>query len=250
MSKQKTIHNFVEFDCLLGIDIGATLLFLKKYLRSDYVNPVYHSTLNTYYNMIIWREEKNPLKLVLKKQYHEYADALLAEFLGKYEEEIYLNSPVTEVLKYMNFLLNDDDNLVKCVVNCHSRIQEKIIRKLMSKATIEIGRYDITGMSTLFIDDLEDLPKYHNVDGKYLYLMMKKRNINDNWLVKELPGDPAVIIRVIQQYDGLLIPLDTKGVMVDEQSGDTIRLKDEHSPEINIEKITIEKFKEYSQNLK
>ena len=249
MGKKKIIQNFVEFDCLLGIDIGATLLFLKNYCKADYVNPVYHQTLNTYYNMVIWREERNPLKLVLKKEYHEYADTLLAEFIGKYEEKIYLNSPITEVLKYLN-LLTEDNEEVKCIVGCHSYIQEKIIRKLMPKVTTTIGNYDMEYMSTLFLDDLEDLPKYHHLNGKYLYLMMKKRNINDNWLVKELPGDPAVIIRVIQQYKGLLIPLDTKGVLVDEQSGDTIRLEDEHSPEISFKKITVEEFKKHSQNLK
>lgn len=243
MSEMKVIHNLVEFDCLLGIDVGTTMLFLKKYKYSDYIDPAaFHSSLNAYYNAVVWREDRNPLKQILKPDYQDSADDLYNEFFGRYENEIYLNSPITEVTKYMNVLLSDKDNLAACHINCHSNNQVELIRKLIPNAQIELGRYDLEGVSTLFLDDMEDLPNYQSLDGKYLFLMMNKRNINNNWLVKPLPVDTAMIIRVVQQYDGIIVPLDTKGVLVDEQTGDTIRIKNEHCSEVKFEKITVEEL--------
>ena len=214
MSKVNTINNLVEFNCILGTDVGIVKVLLKHYGKSGYFD-IHYSTENSLKNKLLWRDNWNPITIMLKPDYMDSANDLYKEVVKKYEDEIYELSPYTDILRFMNLMQNNDDWKTNCCVNCKNERQKQIVKQISSRFQISIDQISMREYTTLFINEIENIAKYRDLGGKYIFISNYKFNLTEDFVPK-----PVIFleggynkVRMIDPYKGLRLPVKNEGDM-------------------------------------
>lgn len=218
MSKVNTINNLVEFNCIIGTDVGIIKLMEKHYKNSSYFD-LHYSTENSLKNKLLWRENWNPLTIMLKKEYLDSADDLYKEAIEKYEEEIYQLSPYTDIIRYMNHMQNNELWKINCFVTCKNELQKQFVNRINDKFVSLIDQFDLTDYTTIFINEIENIATYRELKGKYIYISNYRFNLTKDWQLKPVIYCEGGFnkVRMIDPYNGLTIPtkLFNKGEITD-----------------------------------
>jgi hypothetical protein len=125
-----TTSNLVEFDCIMDTDFSIIELMMRRYENSKYFkNEVINaSSPNVLKNLLLFRESKNPLSILLKEEYLDSADDLLNEFIDTYQFEIIENSHPTDVFRFIK-TLNETNGVIKTKITCKNEFEVDFIKK-------------------------------------------------------------------------------------------------------------------------
>lgn len=207
MSKVNTINNLVEFNCILGTDVGIVKVLEKYYGKSGYFD-LYYSTENSLKNKLLWRENWNPITIMLKEEYMDSADDLYKEVTEKYQDEIYDLSPYTDIVRFMNLMQNHDDWKTNCYINCKNEREKQIVKQINPRFGTSIDQFSMREYTTLFINEIENIAKYRDLGGKYIYISNYRYNLDKRFMPKSVIFQEGGYnkVRMIDPYKGLRVP--------------------------------------------
>lgn len=206
-----TTSNLLEFDSVMDIDRAVIKFAIANFNNPKYYrNIVVNATKNELSNLIVFREKKNPLTVLLKSQYEDSADDLYEEIMKKHKTEIYNSIEPTDIFRYVK-TLEETGGVITSTISCKNEQEEQLIKKLHPNIRTVINQTDMTGYTCLFIKDVDELPKYKNFRGQYLFVCNYRFNTTIQFKLKPivfLAFNNCNIIRLIDPYVGITIPVD------------------------------------------
>ena len=206
--------NLLTFESVVDIDLGIINFMIDKYKKSVYFNQyiVNASSEDVKKNFLLAREDKNPISILLKDKFKASLPDMLKDIADKYLEEVLKFCQPTDILRYAK-TLQEYDGVIKCVINCKNSLQEQYIKNLDSTLTTVLNQDNMDGYDCLFLKYVEDVVKYKNLNGKYIFLSNYMHNIDKaDGLPKKiiLVASDTNKIRTIDPYVGLTLAPITK----------------------------------------
>lgn len=220
MSEVTPTRNLIEFKAALGYDVGAVLYLVDKFNNPKYINPItsklkQFSYAEVWYNLLVWRENRNPIECALKEQWKVSADNIYNQLMEKHEENVYMYSPVTDIMKFLNTSLAGGKVWAsRCTINCENDLQMKIARIISPGSEVVMNEDDLENYDTLYVEHYEDISKYKNRTHKIIYLSEKRFNFTDLFSVR--PEALELVkgnkLRIIEVYKGIRLPINMEGI--------------------------------------
>lgn len=184
--EQLNFRFIIDIEAIIDLDYGL-LKFLstgdklnKKYFKSNIL-----SESDAYFkNLIVSSKSDTILEDVLEDRYKDNATSLYYEIMNKYEEDIILNSILTDVYKLSNNWMNAKEAGIKCTANCRTDLQYEYCKKFMaSDYTILKDQYDMMPYSNVIINRITDIILYEknlNQVGKSIYYISRACNYKED----------------------------------------------------------------------
>ena len=201
--------NILEFESVMDVDLAIVQFMVNKYAKSKYIRPnvIKASSENVLKNLLLYRENVNPLTIVLKEDYIDSADDMLKDLNKTYEKEILELAKPNDVFRYVKNM-EETDGIIINTINCRNTQQKQLINTIDKDIRTCVDKFDISDYSCLFIKDICTIPFYRNLGGKYIFILNCKYNLDENYVPKVgimLAGGWNKI-RTIDPYIGLIIP--------------------------------------------
>lgn len=204
-----TTSNLVEFDAVVDTDLAIIDYMISNYNKSFFKESVLNaSSRNVIKNLLLFREDINPLTILLKDEYLESAEDLFKEIINtKYEEVLKLAEP-TDIFRYIKTLEDETEGVVISTINCKNKLEQQMINELAGIMRTDINQKDMNTFTCLFVKNIKDIETYRNFGGKYIYLSNFKFNLNEDFVIKldiaSVAGYNSV--KIIDPYVGLILP--------------------------------------------
>ena len=220
MSEVVPVKNLIEFKAALGYDVGTVLYLIDKFNNPTYIDPKLFAFkkfpyAEVWYNLLIWRTVRNPVECALKDQWKSSADNIYNQLMEKYEEKIYMYSPLTDTIKFINTSLSGEVWASRCTISCENEVQAKIARMISPNSEVVLNETDLANYDILYVEHYEDIAKFKNRSCKIICLSEKRFNFTDEFTVK-----PEVIelvkgnkLRIIEAYKGIRLPINMEGII-------------------------------------
>lgn len=209
MDQKYSFSNLLTFDSVVDVELGIINYMIDKYKKSVYFKQfvVNASSENVKKNLLIARPEKNPITILLREESKDSADSLLQELEEKYMEDILRFCKPNDILRFAK-TLESTDGIINCVISCKNELEKQYINQLDSSLNTVIEEYDIKRFDCLFLKYIEDVIKYKNLAGKYVFVSNYMHNIDQE--TGELNKIAAIIakqnkLRVVDPYKGLTL---------------------------------------------
>lgn len=168
------IRAIFDFEMLFDLDFTLVTLLQRYYGESKYFDTVLEEDPISLRLLLLTRNVKNPIYLILKPEYRESADSLYEELKKEFFIEMYLRRNIyfTEFYKFFSVLIKSDVAVADIGVIVNNKREEAIIRELSPLIRVfdskEIARNDY---DALYIKDKDTVslitPK---VEGKTIFL--------------------------------------------------------------------------------
>ena len=168
------IRAIFDFEMLFDLDFTLVTLLQRYYGESKYFDTVLEEDTISLRLLLLTRNVKNPIYLILKPEYRESADSLYEELKKEFFIEMYLRRNIyfTEFYKFFSVLIKSDVAVADIGVIVNNKREEAIIRELSPLIRVfdskEIARNDY---DALYIKDKDTVslitPK---VEGKTIFL--------------------------------------------------------------------------------
>lgn len=168
------IRAIFDFEMLFDLDFTLVTLLQRYYGESKYFDTVLEEDPISLRLLLLTRNVKNPIHLILKPEYRESADSLYEELKKEFFIEMYLRRNIyfTEFYKFFSVLIKSDVAVADIGVIVNNKREEAIIRELSPLIRVfdskEIARNDY---DALYIKDKDTVglitPK---VEGKTIFL--------------------------------------------------------------------------------
>ena len=220
MSEVVPVKNLIEFKAALGYDVGTVLYLIDKFNNPTYIDPKLFAFkkfpyAEVWYNLLIWRTVRNPVECVLKDQWKFSADNIYNQLMEKYEEKIYMYSPLTDTIKFINTSLSGEVWASRCTISCENEIQAKIARMISPNSEVVLNETDLANYDILYVEHYEDIAKFKNRSCKIICLSEKRFNFTDEFTVK--PEAIELVkgnkLRIIEAYKGIRLPINMEGII-------------------------------------
>lgn len=220
MSEVVPIRNLIEFKAALGYDVGTVLYLIDKFNNPTYIDPKLFSFKKfpypeVWYNLLIWRTVRNPVECALKDQWKSSADNIYNQLMEKYEEKIYMHSPLTDTIKFINTSLSGEVWASRCTISCENTIQAKIARMISPNSEVVLHETDLANYDILYVEHYEDIAKFKNRSCKIICLSEKRFNFTDEFTVR--PEAIELVkgnkLRIIEAYKGIRLPINMEGII-------------------------------------
>ena len=221
MSDVVPIRNLIEFKAALGYDVGTVLYLIDKFNNPTYIDPKLFSFkkfpyAEVWYNHLVWRTIRNPVECALKDQWKSSADNIYNQLMEKYEEKIYMHSPLTDTLKFINTSLSGGKVWAsRCTISCENEIQAKIARMISPDSEVILNETDLANYDILYVEHYEDIAKFRNRSCKIICLSEKRFNFTDEFTIK--PEAIELVkgnkLRIIEAYKGIRLPINMEGII-------------------------------------
>ena len=220
MSDVVPIRNLIEFKAALGYDVGTVLYLIDKFNNPTYIDPKLFSFkkfpyAEVWYNHLVWRTERNPVECALKDQWKSSADNIYNQLMEKYEEKIYMHSPLTDTIKFINTSLSGEVWASRCTISCENEIQAKIARMISPNSEVILNETDLANYDILYVEHYEDIAKFRNRSCKIICLSEKRFNFTDEFTIK--PEAIELVkgnkLRIIEAYKGIRLPINMEGII-------------------------------------
>lgn len=210
MEAKHSCSNLMTFDSVVDTDLGIINYMIAKYKKSAYFNQyvVNASSENVKKNLLLAREKVNPITVLLKEEYGSSADDMLKDIKKGYMEEVLQHSQPTDILRFAK-TLQTTEGVINCIISCKDELQKQYITKLDKSLTVIMDQTDMTGFDCLFLRYAEDVLKYTNMGGKYIFISNYIHNLDkETGLPKKvvLAVSGSNKIRTVDPYVGLTIP--------------------------------------------
>ena len=220
MSEVVPIRNLIEFKAALGYDVGTVLYLIDKFNNPTYIDPKLFAFKKfpypeVWYNLLIWRTVRNPVECALKDQWKSSADNIYNQLMEKYEEKIYMHSPLTDTIKFINTSLSGEVWASRCTISCENEIQAKIARMISPNSEVVLNETDLANYDILYVEHYEDIAKFKNRSCKIICLSEKRFNFTDEFTVR--PEAIELVkgnkLRIIEAYKGIRLPVNMEGII-------------------------------------
>ena len=220
MSEVVPIKNLIEFKAALGYDVGTVLYLIDKFNNPTYIDPKLFAFkkfpyAEVWYNLLIWRTVRNPVECALKDQWKFSADNIYNQLMEKYEEKIYMHSPLTDTMKFINTSLSGEVWASRCTISCENEVQAKIARMISPNSEVVLNETDLANYDILYVEHYEDIAKFKNRSCKIICLSEKRFNFTDEFTVK--PEAIELVkgnkLRIIEAYKGIRLPINMEGII-------------------------------------
>ena len=218
MSEVVPVKNLIEFKAALGYDVGTVLYLIDKFNNPTYIDPKLFAFkkfpyAEVWYNLLIWRTVRNPVECALKDQWKSSADNIYNQLMEKYEEKIYMHSPLTDTIKFINTSLSGEVWASRCTISCENEVQAKIARMISPNSEVVLNETDLSNYDILYVEHYEDIAKFKNRSCKIICLSEKRFNFTDEFTVK--PEAIELVkgnkLRIIEAYKGIRLPINMEG---------------------------------------
>lgn len=220
MSEVVPIRNLIEFKAALGYDVGTVLYLIDKFNNPTYIDPKLFAFKKfpypeVWYNLLIWRTVRNPVECALKDQWKSSADNIYNQLMEKYEEKIYMHSPLTDTIKFINTSLSGEVWASRCTISCENEVQAKIARMISPNSEVVLNETDLANYDILYVEHYEDIAKFKNRSCKIICLSEKRFNFTDEFTVR--PEAIELVkgnkLRIIEAYKGIRLPINMEGII-------------------------------------
>lgn len=220
MSEVVPVKNLIEFKAALGYDVGTVLYLIDKFNNPTYIDPKLFAFkkfpyAEVWYNLLVWRTVRNPVECALKDQWKSSADNIYNQLMEKYEEKIYMHSPLTDTMKFINTSLSGEVWASRCTISCENEIQAKIARMISPNSEVVLNETDLTNYDILYVEHYEDIAKFKNRSCKIICLSEKRFNFTDEFTVR--PEAIELVkgnkLRIIEAYKGIRLPVNMEGII-------------------------------------
>ena len=220
MSEVVPVKNLIEFKAALGYDVGTVLYLIDKFNNPTYIDPKLFAFkkfpyAEVWYNLLIWRTVRNPVECALKDQWKSSADNIYNQLMEKYEEKIYMYSPLTDTMKFINTSLSGEVWASRCTISCENEVQAKIARMISPNSEVVLNETDLANYDILYVEHYEDIAKFKNRSCKIICLSEKRFNFTDEFTVK--PEAIELVkgnkLRIIEAYKGIRLPINMEGII-------------------------------------
>ena len=220
MSEVVPVKNLIEFKAALGYDVGTVLYLIDKFNNPTYIDPKLFAFkkfpyAEVWYNLLIWRTVRNPVECALKDQWKSSADNIYNQLMEKYEEKIYMYSPLTDTMKFINTSLSGEVWASRCTISCENEVQAKIARLISPNSEVVLNETDLANYDILYVEHYEDIAKFKNRSCKIICLSEKRFNFTDEFTIK--PEAIELVkgnkLRIIEAYKGIRLPINMEGII-------------------------------------
>ena len=211
------IRAIFDFEMLFDLDFTLVTLLQRYYGESKYFDTVLEEDPISLRLLLLTRNVKNPIHLILKPEYRESADSLYEELKKEFFIEMYLRRNIyfTEFYKFFSVLIKSDVAVADIGVIVNNKREEAIIRELSPLIRVfdskEIARNDY---DALYIKDKDTVglitPK---VEGKTIFLANYGFNLTtlgeeespDLEFMEEFSDDNAIF--TVDLYSSMVKPV-------------------------------------------
>lgn len=210
-SNIQIVYNLFEFETVVDVDLSVVMYIINNMDNSKYIdgNLLKHvSTINGLKNSLLFRENPNPLSIIIKKDYKDSIDDIYNEIMESHKKEIIDKSLPTDIMTFCN-LGSTITGVVNNHVNCKDKLEEDYIHRMTERVVTKINEYDLTNYNTLYAKTTNNLFKYKNLVNKKVFILNTRYNMMKDFLIYK-PDAMAVstsnTMCIIDPYKNLTIP--------------------------------------------
>lgn len=207
----QVVYNLFEFETVVDVDLSVVMYIIDNMDNSDYIdmNLLKHATtLNGIENRLLFRENINPLSIVIKKEYQDSIDDIYNEIIETHKQEIIDKALPTDILTFCN-LGSTITGVVNNHVNCKDKIEEEYIHKMTERVVTKVNQYDLANYNTLYAKSVDNLFNYQNLTNKKIFILNARYNMMKDFLIYK-PEAMAIstsnTMCIIDPYKNLTIP--------------------------------------------
>lgn len=210
-SNVQIVYNLFEFETLIDLDLSVVMYIINnmnnsKYIDTDLLKNT--TTINGLENRLLFRENINPLSIIIKKDYEDSIDDIYNELMKSHKKEIVDNALPTDIMTFCN-LGSSITGVVNNHVNCKDKIEEEYIHTFPGKIITKINEYDLSAYNTLYAKTIDNLFNYKNLTNKKIFILNTRYNMMKDYLIYK-PEAMAVstsnTMCIIDPYKNLTIP--------------------------------------------
>lgn len=210
-SNVQIVYNLFEFETLIDLDLSVIMYIINnmnnsKYIDTDLLKNT--TTINGLENRLLFRENINPLSIIIKKDYEDSIDDIYNELMESHKKEIVDNALPTDIMTFCN-LGSSITGVVNNHVNCKDKIEEEYIHTFPGKIITKINEYDLSAYNTLYAKTIDNLFDYKNLTNKKIFILNTRYNMMKDYLIYK-PEAMAVstsnTMCIIDPYKNLTIP--------------------------------------------
>lgn len=210
-SNVQIVYNLFEFETLIDLDLSVIMYIINnmnnsKYIDTDLLKNT--TTINGLENRLLFRENINPLSIIIKKDYEDSIDDIYNELMESHKKEIVDNALPTDIMTFYN-LGSSITGVVNNHVNCKDKIEEEYIHTFPGKIITKINEYDLSAYNTLYAKTIDNLFDYKNLTNKKIFILNTRYNMMKDYLLYK-PEAMAVstsnTMCIIDPYKNLTIP--------------------------------------------
>ena len=207
-TRQPITKNIIEFEMVFDVDIGIVRTMYdkvsnKKLLSPRLLNCASDSAIR---NLLLFRENKNPLSVVLNDEYQDSIDTILGELYESSEDEILENTVANSITNLVYNLTNS--KAIHNTVLCKNKKQVDLVKKFIPRITTITEAQDMTNYQCIFVKYIDDLLKFREISGKRIYLYNARFNLTDKFSLPPLAIylSKANTFGTIDPYKDLRVP--------------------------------------------
>lgn len=166
-----SMNVLIPFDLIVDIDMGLAKLIYFQYNNKDFFNTQYIENDNLIKQLLLFREEENPLHEIYKyPDDFKTINDLYQQFMTKEYKNILSVSNNTDLIKLLFVSNMNKDKLVIITVLCKSQDEVNILaeRNIPCEIIIEPdkSKIDLSKYQSIYVKNLKDLDLYND---KQLY---------------------------------------------------------------------------------
>lgn len=171
----------VDFNLLIDIDFGLIKLIKEEYSDNDFIdNIILRMRDKVIIGQLIDRQDKNPLSIVLKKEYRDSMDSLYKEFIENEYNSILKYSVCTSLLDLM--ITYTETSTCTITVICKNKLEEQIINKYKLKTILcnDFSEIDIKEFDSIYIKDYSKITEFKGLKAKNIFIAKYKFNLEED----------------------------------------------------------------------
>ena len=199
--------NIFDFESIVCVPIGCVVYILKtetvkKGYFKDYMKDPSMSILK---NLYVGSQHANPIKWLLKKEYYDSADDILADLYDRHYESILNVSIPTDVMRLLRTYLKVEESGIDITINCHNEIQESIAKAIEKEFTVTVDKYNMDAYTSIYTAYSSTAHKYkQGLEGKHVYIHNIRANYNKKNRLEDGLNDliKGNVIHTIDPYIG------------------------------------------------
>ena len=104
-SDVQIVYNLFEFETLVDVDLSVVMYIIDNMGNSKYIDTSLlknTNTINGIENRLLFRENYNPLSIIIKKEYEDSIDDIYNEIMEYHKQEILDKALPTDILSFCN----------------------------------------------------------------------------------------------------------------------------------------------------
>lgn len=212
MPEKLVTDNLIEYDVIMDTDLAIVLTMLSKIKNTDMLSDEVKTLTKSpsaLKNLLLFREDKNPLSVILNDKYKDSLGNILKELETECEDDIIKNTRPNDILIFVA-TMQMNKNLIHNKILCKTEKEVERIKKFLgadidatSEKISDLSKYDC-----VFLKYIDNIYNYTGIEAKHLYIYNAKFNLGENFRMSDI----AIIlsrtnnIRTIDPYKNLRVP--------------------------------------------